>query len=361
MEGKLTYKLISEIGVKEKYIRKNHYNTLKVWWARRPLTTVRSLLIKELLGKNGHSQELVDISLFSEINPHSHSINLFKKKYNTERITLLDVFSGGGAIPFEAARLGLNTYSAELNPVASLLQETIFNSFAIENYSGKLKRVGHSIVDKVEKRIGKYFLIGGIRPYVIFWSKVAKCKACNHDLDLRRLQYLSKRKSKPVRIVEEENKLTLKSDLEGDERLRKEFVCRNCGAENSFKDIKEFCKKEKFQYSPFAFCYSSSGKKYKLIDEKEREILNGYSSEISKELASLSSLYPVGEVKSKSGVINPTLYDLKKPHDFFSDRQLLVLLTVIDEIIKEYSNLKESLGEFEAKQIILGLTSLMEG
>lgn len=360
MIAKLTYKVISEIGVKEKYVRKDHYNTVKVWWARRPISTMRSLLIREMLHRNNEVDHFVDAQLFSELNPPQRAFKEFKEKYKTSQLSVLDVFAGGGSIPFESARLGFRTYSSELNPVASLLQETIFNSVTIENYSEKLRKSGYSVIEKVEKRIGKYFSIYGIKPYVIFWSKVAKCKSCGCDLDLRRIEYLSKRKSKPLRIVEENGTLRLENSFDKEERLQKEFVCSECETINSFKDIKEFCKENRFKYSAFAMCYNSSGKKYKIVSDEEKALLNDYSVEINNEIQNLSSLLPAGDVKLKSGVINPTLYDLKKPQDFFSERQLLVLLTVIDEVIKEYPSLVGSYGEGEAKQIVLGLTSLIE-
>ena len=360
MLAKLTYKIISEIGVKEKYIRKDHYNTIKVWWARRPISAMRSMLIREILHRNNDKEHFVDAQLFTELNPPKSSFDAFRDKYKTSQISVLDVFAGGGSIPFESARLGFKTYSSELNPVASLLQETIFNSVTIDDYSEKLRKAGYNLIDRVEKRIGKYFTIGGIKPYVIFWSKVSKCKSCGGDLDLRRLEYLSKRKTKPLRIVDKEGELFLENSFDTEERLQKEFVCKNCGTKNSFKDIKDFCKTGKFKFSPFAMCYTTGGKKYKLITKDDKEILIEYSKSIEKEIKELDFLLPTGDVKLKGGVINPTLYDLKKPQDFFSDRQLIILLTVIDEIKNEYEGLVKDYGEVEAKQMVLGLTSLIE-
>jgi adenine-specific DNA methylase len=360
MLAKLTYKLISEIGVKEKYVRKDHYNTVKVWWARRPVSTMRSLLIREMLHRNNEVDHFVDAQLFSEINPPQSNFKSFQEQYKTNQLSVLDVFAGGGSIPFESARLGFKTFSSELNPVASLLQETIFNSVSIENYGEKLRKSGYNVIERVERRIGKYFSIDGIKPYVIFWSKVAKCKSCGCDLDLRRIEYLSKRKSKPLRIVEVDGTLRLENSFDKEERLQKEFTCKECGTKNFFKDVKEFCKENKFKFSAFAMCYNSGGKKYKIVSDNEKAILNVYATEIINEIQILSPLLPYGNVKLKSGVINPTLYDLKKPQDFFSERQLLVLLTVIDEITKEYPSLINSFGETEAKQIVLGLTSLIE-
>lgn len=360
MLAKLTYKLISQIGVKEKYVRKDHYNTLKVWWARRPITAMRSLLIREVLHRKGGKDNLVDVQLFSEINPSKGNFKSFQKEYKTNEFSVLDVFAGGGSIPFESARLGFKTFSSELNPVASLLQETVFDSMKIENFSEKLRVAGNNVIDRVESRIGKYFSIDGVKPYVIFWSKVAKCKSCGNDLDLRRIEYLSKRNSRPLRIVKEQGELRLERGFDHEDRLQKEFVCEVCNTKNSFKDIKEYCKESKLRHAAFALCYAAGGKKYEIVSEKQKAILNEHSKEIQRELQELSFLLPDGDVKLKSGVINPTLYDLKKPQDFFSERQLLVLLTVIDEIIKEYSDLVKLHGEADSKQIILGLTALIE-
>ena len=363
MLEKLTYKIISEIGVKEKYLRKDHYNTIKVWWARRPITAMRSLLIREILYRNKNTDLLVDPRLFSELNPPKSCFDAFRETYKTTKISVLDVFAGGGSIPFESARLGFKTHSSELNPVASLLQETVFNSITIDNYGEKLRKAGYLLIDRVEKRIGNYFSINGITPYVVFWSKVSKCKSCGFDLDLRRLEYLSKRKSKPLRIIEKNSELFLENSLGPEEKLQKEFVCKNCNTTHSFKDIKDFCKSGKFKLSPFAMCHISGatgGKKYKLLTKQDKEILNTHSKRIEKELKALDSLLPAGNVRLKGGVINPTLYDLKKPQDFFSNRQLVVLLTVIDEIKNEYKNLLDHFGQIQAKQLVLGLTSLIE-
>jgi putative DNA methylase len=361
MIGNLNNRLISEIGTREKYIRANHYNTLKVWWARRPITTCRSLLIQEVLKRNGVENKLIDIELFSEVNPSKKIFDKFKNEFKTNELSVLDVFSGGGAIPFESARLGFETYCAELNPVASLLQESIFNSQLIEKYPEKLRKAGYDIIGRVENRISKYFNINGTIPYVLFWSKVAKCKSCNSDLDLRRFEYLSKRVNKPLRILDNEGELSIATSLNSNDSLKKEFTCSKCNEPHSFKDIKDYCKENSFSFSPFAVCYHNNNKKsYKIISKDDKKVLDGFDDKITTEIEKLKCLIPDEKVKSKSGVINPTIYDLKTHKDFFSKRQLLVLLTVIDEVINEHQNLVNCYNHNDAKQITLGLTSLIE-
>ena len=61
-----------------------------------------------------------------------------------------DVFSGGGSIPFEAARLGADVYASDLNPVASLLTWASLN---ITGTSDAEIEELYEIQEKVYKRI----------------------------------------------------------------------------------------------------------------------------------------------------------------------------------------------------------------
>ncbi|MGO4912551.1 DNA methyltransferase [Leeuwenhoekiella sp. W20_SRS_FM14] len=358
MKIKLTPKLISEIGVKEKYIRKQHYNSLKVWWARRPTTAMRNLLIQEVY-KINNIEPLVDEGLISEINPSKKILESFSKKFDTKNIKVLDVFAGGGSIPFESSRLGFETFSAELNPVATLLQETIFNSSTVDNFSEILRSAGNDVIDRLETKYSKYYKLGSIEPYVIFYSKTAKCKECNSELELRKFQYLSKKAKKTI-IIDDKNQIS--DDVDNLKANIKTFICSNCGYENTYNDIKKFCVSNTLGSKPFALCYYNdvNKKDYLPINNKLDKILKVYHSEIKKEIENLKHLIPEAKVSKRGGVINPTLYDLKKAKDFFNDRQLLILLGLIDEIKIEYQNLFKLYGANTAKQIVLALTSLIE-
>jgi putative DNA methylase len=360
MKIRLTSKVISEIGVKEKYLRKNHYNSLKVWWARRPTTAMRSLLILEMLKRKNKLPE-VDANLISDTNPKLKVFKKFSEDYKTSDFKVLDVFSGGGSIPFESSRLGFETFSAELNPVASLLQETIFDSVEIIDYSEKLRKSGNVIIENLNKKYSKYFNISDDIPYVIYCSKTSKCVHCNTEIDLKRLKYLSKRKNKTIYFDELQNLIESTEDNTINEK-KTGFDCPKCKLVNTYKDIKDFCIKNKLNYKPFAICYhNEKGKKiYRKINSKDVSVLSKYKKSIKIDIDSLSHLLPQNNVTKKGGVINPTLYDLKKPYDFFTDRQLVILLGLIDEISNEYKRLLGIYDLKTAKQVVLGLTSLVE-
>ena len=102
---------------------------------------------------------------WDEINAHletnadsfqSLTEELGKKRFG-HRPKIGDVFSGGGSIPFEAARLGADVYASDLNPVASLLTWASLNiAGASDEEVEKLKEFQESVYKEVEKQLIKW-------------------------------------------------------------------------------------------------------------------------------------------------------------------------------------------------------------
>ena len=155
---------INAAAAREKSIRHGHPSTLHLWWARRPLAAARAVIFAQLVndpgfqqgggfkyGKNkkeaaeerkrlfGILEELVKWESTTneevleaaraeirrswrevcELNKdHPEAIDLFDPD---KMPGLHDPFAGGGAIPLEAQRLGLEAYATDLNPVAVLI------------------------------------------------------------------------------------------------------------------------------------------------------------------------------------------------------------------------------------------------
>ena len=67
-----------------------------------------------------------------------------------------DCFCGGGSIPFEAARIGCDTYGSDLNPIAALLTWSDINICGANNKELKtIKEYQQQIYDEVDKDISK--------------------------------------------------------------------------------------------------------------------------------------------------------------------------------------------------------------
>ena len=133
IEETFPVKEVSAEASREKNIRHGHISTLHIWWARRPLATSRTTAYAALTPEPEDIDEwsrkrdfIINLSKWeNSLNPH------WIEKARQEILEanggvppkVLDPFGGGGAIPLEALRLGCETYSNDLNPVAVLIQK----------------------------------------------------------------------------------------------------------------------------------------------------------------------------------------------------------------------------------------------
>ena len=155
---------INAASSREKSIRHGHPSTLHLWWARRPLAAARAVLFSQLVDDPSDLPEefpteeeqkkerdrlfriIEDLVLWenttnervlekaraeirrswrrtcADNRNHPRAAELF----DPERLPAFhDPFAGGGAIPLEAQRLGLESYASDLNPVAVLINKAM--------------------------------------------------------------------------------------------------------------------------------------------------------------------------------------------------------------------------------------------
>ena len=156
---------INRESAREKSIRHGHPSTLHLWWARRPLAACRAVIFCSLIddpGEAGAPAELLrQVDALPEPLPlpadwdvmelaEQRRQKLFKfietlvkwESTTDEDVIgtarelilaatdgnpppLLDPFCGGGSIPLEAQRLGLEAHGSDLNPVAVLITKAL--------------------------------------------------------------------------------------------------------------------------------------------------------------------------------------------------------------------------------------------
>lgn len=215
---------INVAAAREKSIRHGHPSTLHLWWARRPLAAARAVLFAQLVNDPGYQRELGhgvnkkeaeikreklfqiirDLVKWENTNNeevlgraceaiwdswretchlnrnHPQALELF----NPEKLPAFhDPFAGGGAIPLEAQRLGLESYASDLNPVAVMINKAMIEippKFAgqppvgplsegekqhnmMEDWAGAkglaedVRRYGHWMREEAFKRIGHLY------------------------------------------------------------------------------------------------------------------------------------------------------------------------------------------------------------
>jgi putative DNA methylase len=146
IEVALPLEAINKEAAREKSIRHGHPSTLHLWWARRPLAACRAILFASLVddpssrpeefpteaGQDGERQRL--FRLLEELVKweNSNNKNLLDaahreilKSTDGNPPPVYDPFCGGGSIPLEAQRLGLEAQASDLNPVAVLITKAM--------------------------------------------------------------------------------------------------------------------------------------------------------------------------------------------------------------------------------------------
>src|SRR6266852_3268628 len=146
IEVTLPLEAINTASTREKSIRHGHPSTLHLWWSRKPLATCRAVLFASLVDDPSEhpeefpteqEQEQERLRLFQLIealvqweNSNNQEV-LAKIKAEILKSTggnpppVLDPFAGGGSIPLEAQRLGLEVHASDLNPVAVLINKAL--------------------------------------------------------------------------------------------------------------------------------------------------------------------------------------------------------------------------------------------
>ncbi len=164
IEVALPLEAINKASAREKSIRHGHPSTLHLWWARRPLAAARAVLFAQMVDdpssypdlfptekaqekerqrlfrivedlvqwENTNNEEVLQAArdeiwrswrrTCAENADHPRAKELF----NRQRLPAFhDPFAGGGSIPLEAQRLGLEACASDLNPVAVLINKAM--------------------------------------------------------------------------------------------------------------------------------------------------------------------------------------------------------------------------------------------
>ena len=146
IEVALPLEKINAESAREKSIRHGHPSTLHLWWARRPLAAARAVIWSSLVddpsshpekypteeAQNEEHQRLFHILEDLVVWENSNDEQVLEaakaeilKSTNGNPPALLDPFAGGGAIPLEAQRLGLEAHAHDLNPVAVTINKAM--------------------------------------------------------------------------------------------------------------------------------------------------------------------------------------------------------------------------------------------
>jgi len=385
IEVALPLEAINRESAREKSIRHGHPSTLHLWWSRKPLATARAVLFASLVDDpsahpnkfpSEEEQEKERQRLFGIIeelvkweNTNNEEV-LNKAKEEILKSTggnippFYDPFCGGGSIPLEAQRLGLDSYASDLNPVAVLITKALIeippkfanmppvnpdvrNNLDFKNgwkgasglaedvrYYGKLMR------DEAFKRIGHLYPkvklpkeYGGGEATVIawIWCRTVKCPnpACGAEMPLTSKFWLSSKRGTKAWIEPVVNKNEVEFVVKTGSGTAKDGTvnrsgakCICCGTPVSFDYIRSEGKAGRLGKRMMGIVAEGERGRYYLPPNQEHEkISNINNNQLD---------YPDADLPYNPRDFKTPNYGLTKFSDLFTNRQLTALTTFSD-------------------------------
>jgi len=432
IESDFPVKEVSEESAREKNIRHGHISTLHIWWARRPLASSRASIYAALTPEPKDEEERLKRAQFiSNLSKWENSLNKdliqrareeILKAYGGKPPKVLDPFAGGGAIPLEALRLGCETYTSDLNPVAVLIEKCTLeypqkygkmvkqasslsdNKNQLSLLTGKddratkeinplledVKKWGNWVLEEARKEIGKFYPQenDGSIPVGYLWARTVKCQnpACGAEIPLVRQTWLAKKENKNIayKVIPKGNKVEFEIregkqidfDPETGTISRAKVICPCCGSGMSDKEVRK-----QFQMVGQASGLSLSkagqrmvavvlhhpkrtGKTYRLATEKDLEIFKEAEKYLEKKRQKLFDLWEFDSVPDEPmnsedpNTVAGRGYGFKIWGDLFNTRQKLALITFVEKVRQVHEKMLTEGAEEEYAKAVVSYLAL---
>ncbi|MBN1641865.1 MAG: DUF1156 domain-containing protein, partial [Anaerolineae bacterium] len=375
-----------------------HPRGIHLWWARRPLATTRAVIFASLVddpddpdasepfveecralppklhaaiadtARHRLLDFVADLADWRNIRDVSRSQSLLETadrliNLSLERDppTLIDPFAGGGAIPLEAQRLGLEAHASDLNPVAVMINKALIEippRFAdmppvnphdrkgtgqggswkgAAGLAADVRHYGEWIRDRAWERIGHLYPdCNGEKVIAWLWARTVRCPnpACGVQMPLVRSFSLSNKKGRRAWVEPHVDRLTRKISFQvktGQGKVPRGTVkrqgarCLACDTPVSFDHVREEARSGRMGASLMAIVTDGhSGRSYR-TPTPQHELVS--QAEIPTGVADT-------DLPEQALGFRVQLYGMTKHRDLFTPRQLVALST-LSELVTE--------------------------
>ncbi len=382
IEVALPLEVINRESAREKSIRHGHPSTLHLWWARRPLAACRAVLFASLVDDPSSHPDRFPTEADQE-RERQRLFALLERLVPWEATTqpevleaahaeivascdgapppVLDPFAGGGSIPLEAQRLGLEVRASDLNPVAVLITKALVElpprfagrppvhpdarDLGTGGWTGPrglaedVRRYGGWMREEARQRIGDLYpgatLPNGSAAVVIawLWARTVTCPnpACGATMPLVSTYKLATKKGKErwVRPVVDPAAKRVRftvSTTEPSEEVPKQgrgarFRCLVCGQVAPEEHVKAEGMAGRMGQELMATVADGGRSRVYLDPSEHDERANGRVE---------SSGGPAQEMSTNPRWFSPPAYGLNTYEDLFTQRQLVGLTTLAE-------------------------------
>jgi len=402
---------IEEVSIQSLIGKRTHYgdiSSLHIWWARRPLESSRVTSFAALTSSQNNVKNDDFIIRLSKASARPN-LNLLKeaaikilKENNGNRPKILDPFGGGGTIALENLRLGCETFSFDVNPVAVLIQKCTLefpqkfppNTIMKKSKSNfdlvtDVEKWSEFLINEVGREIEKFYTVKNqnlISSYI--WSKTIICPSCKTEIPLLKSYLLSKKRH--ISLNPKVNGKKIEFQILEKEKMPKEYekrfskatskggkaTCINCKCKFVLKSIeitKIFREKKSFEKLICIVEIRNNKKFYRIPNENDFKLFAQSEKFLEKKIVEFKDKfgldpipheiidtpdhreYEHGNLYWKFLVI--MIYGYTTWQQLFNSRQKLALVLIIEKIRESYElMLKEGYKEEYAKAITSYLT-----
>jgi len=389
IETSLPLEAINAASAREKSIRHGHPSTLHLYWSRKPLATARAVLFAQLVDDPAsRPEEFPTVESQDAERARLHALmekliiwensndeklleqarEEIRKSNNGKLPAVVDPFAGGGSIPLEAQRLGLESHASDLNPLAVLINKSLIEippKFAgwspvfpgvaeeqsswlrAEGLAADVQHYGQWLRDEAEKRIGhlypKVTAPGGTEHTVIAWkwarTVISPNPANPIETPLVNSWWLSKKKGKEAwvkaTVVDGQVQYEVQHNADGPKKDEDGTIKHGKGAWTVGDG------------TPFSYDYvRESGKRGEIgahligiVAEGNpgRLYLSPTPEHIQAAKVDAGDAGIIGEIATNPRWFSPPAYGMREFSDLFTNRQLVALSTLSD-LVSEARN-----------------------
>ena len=135
--------------------------------------------------KYGYARAFTNLPSRDELSTMSQLVEVV---WGKKPISVLDPFSGGGSIPFEALQLGFTTFANDLNPVAALILKATLDypvRFG-EGFSETIYKWGKRWSDLAQSKLKPYYSAPDGEPSrtIYMWARTVACPSTGKPIPL---------------------------------------------------------------------------------------------------------------------------------------------------------------------------------
>ncbi|GAB2643812.1 DUF1156 domain-containing protein [Nocardioides ginkgobilobae] len=393
IEVALPLEAINRESAREKSIRHGHPSTMHIWWARRPLAAARAVLFAQLVDDpSARPDRFPTEELQREERERLHTLIAELCAWESGRNDrlldaarreilastggnpppILDPFAGGGAIPVEAQRLGLESRAADLNPVAVLLNKALIELppafvgtepvwpglaasqirkwVGAEGLAADVRAYGEWIGQQAKAKVGDLYPdvrlddASHVPALAWIWARTLTCPnpACGIEMPLVRSWWLSKKRGGEAYVAPH---VETSNDHPSGRRVRFEIIrskvgapsaasdgtvgrsgatCVACDAPVSLEHIRSTSRSVGLGQQLMAAVATKNRRRFYVEATADQEL--AANVELPEDL-------PLGELSDWPGRINVYRYGLTKFIDLFTPRQLRALIAFSDLVL----------------------------